>query len=204
MFTQDEYTGQTFKAETYTQEELIGTNFEDCTFVECNFTESVFKNCRFQQCKFENCDLSMAKVKGSIFRGVEFVKCRLLGINWTDASWGRKDTFQLIRSVDFDECILNFGSFFGLTLKNLRIIKCTAREVDFSEANFSKADFSGTDLQGSIFRNTTLEEANLVSAKNYSLSPTHNKITKARFSLPEAMALLYNLDIVLADDEGLN
>ena len=37
-----------------------------------------------------------------------------------------------------------------------------------------------------------------VDAKNYTIHPALNKLSKARFSLPEAMSLLYCLDIVIS------
>jgi uncharacterized protein YjbI with pentapeptide repeats len=72
--------------------------------------------------------------------------------------------------------------------------------VDFSDANLEKADFRGTDLEKSIFRNTDISGANFVGAKNYYISPQYNRLKGAKFSLPEAMSLLYGLEIVLEDE----
>lgn len=44
-----------------------------------------------------------------------------------------------------------------------------------------------------------LTKADLRQAKNYSIRPDSNKIKKAKFSLPEAMLLLYGLDIELEE-----
>jgi len=74
-----------------------------------------------------------------------------------------------------------------------------AREVDFREADLSDAEFSGTDLSGSIFINTILDGADFRRASDYNISPTENSISKAVFSLPEAMSLLYSMDIRLED-----
>jgi uncharacterized protein YjbI with pentapeptide repeats len=76
-----------------------------------------------------------------------------------------------------------------------------ALDVDFREADLSQADFAGTDLSDSMFVNTDLTEADLSRARNYHIDPSQNVLRQARFSLPEAMSLLYSLDIVLADDE---
>jgi hypothetical protein len=76
-----------------------------------------------------------------------------------------------------------------------------ALDVDFREADLSQADFAGTDLTGSLFSNTNLTEADLSDARNYHIAPGQNVLTRAKFSLPEALSLLYNLDIALAEGE---
>ena len=75
--------------------------------------------------------------------------------------------------------------------------------MDFREADLSETDFDGTDLSESLFLNTNLTEADFVGAMNYDISPEKNKLKGAKFSLPEAMSLLFNLDIILVD-EGNN
>ena len=76
---------------------------------------------------------------------------------------------------------------------------CVAREVDFAETNFSETNLRGTDFTAARFANTNLTKADLRQAKNYSIRPDSNKIKKAKFSLPEAMLLLYGLDIELEE-----
>jgi uncharacterized protein YjbI with pentapeptide repeats len=76
-----------------------------------------------------------------------------------------------------------------------------AVNVDFREADLSKADFGGSDLSDSLFLNTTLVEADLSRARNYTIAPNANELRKAKFSLPEAMSLLYNLDIDMSSDD---
>jgi uncharacterized protein YjbI with pentapeptide repeats len=63
-----------------------------------------------------------------------------------------------------------------------------------------EANLRGTDFEKSIFRQTNLEKADLVKAKNYMIPPDVNTLKKTKFSLPEAMALLYSMDIVLEED----
>ena len=79
------------------------------------------------------------------------------------------------------------------------MINCSAIDVDFRESDLSKADFTGTDLSDSLFLGTDLTEANFRRARNYHIDPGKNNITGAKFSLPEAMSLLYSMDIDLED-----
>ena len=43
-------------------------------------------------------------------------------------------------------------------------------------------------------------QADLSAARNCQISPTQNTVTKAKFSLPEALALLYSMDIELIEE----
>jgi fluoroquinolone resistance protein len=46
-----------------------------------------------------------------------------------------------------------------------------------------------------------LSGADLSQARNYMIDPGLNELKKAKFSLPEAMALLYNMDITLTGEK---
>lgn len=192
---QTEFVNEHFKEVAYKGEE-ISNEFLDCTFSDCSFGEVLFKNCRFHDCVFSRCDLSLAKVVGSSFQNTRFEKSKVIGINWTLASWSK---FLQKSPVHFYECVLDYSTFIGLSLKAIRIIECRARDVDFSEADLSEVDFSNTDLSGSHFRHTSLIKANFESASNYSIDVNLNEVSQARFSLPEAVSLLRSLDIVLVE-----
>ena len=119
-----------------------------------------------------------------------------MGINWTEANW---TAAKLGGPPGFFKCALNHSTFIGLSLKGIQIKDCTAIDVDFRDADLSQADFTGTDLAKSLFSKTNLTEADLSSARNYNIAPAHNILKQSKFSLPEAMSLLYNLDIILTD-----
>lgn len=140
----------------------------------------------------------MIQVDRSVFKNARFRDCRLMGINWTKASWGKREIAQLVKAVDFQGCMMNYSSFLGLNLQGVNFVGCTLLEVDFSEIDLRKADFSDSDLERAIFRNSDIREADFSKARNYTLSPQLNKIKGAKFSLPEAMSLLYSMDIDLA------
>jgi len=179
----------------------INTNLESCSFYECrfehcSFTETTFHKCRFVECFFNDCDLSLAEVPSSVLSGVHFDSSRLLGIDWTQADW---NSTSLGRPIGFSKCNISHSTFIGLKLRQIKIVDTTAQNVDFREADFSQADFDGTDLADSVFSNTNLSKADLSSARNYTISSDKNTIKESKFSLPEAMSLLFRLDIVLVD-----
>lgn len=198
---QEEFEGETFKKLALAGQRFSGKRFESCIFSKCAFNEAFFMACRFQDCTFTGCDFSMAHLDGCAFSGCRFDHCRLIGINWTETDWARQKTL-MIKPVDFHDCVLNHSLFMWMNLKRVAITGCTAQEVDFSEADLTGANCTGTDFHNSRFWHTNLTEADLTDAHDYAISPSLNTLKQTRFSLPEAMSLLYNLDIVLTETGG--
>ena len=192
FFTESEFYNKTFKGLNSNNNRSIHLKeFYDCTFKNCACIENDFIGCRFVDCVFEECDLSIVKVKRCVFRGVTFKDTKIIGVNWTESA--------IPVSVDFFDSVISYCNFMGLNLKGIRIIRCTAKEVNFVETNLTQASCKFTDFSGSQFLNTNLTRADFSDAKNYSISPDSNLLKKTKFSLPEAVSLLQNLDIVLTD-----
>ena len=191
-----EYEERSFDGLALAGKEVRAKEFADCTFTGCSFLETRFAGCRFVDCAFVRCDLSLCRVEDCSFTTVRFVDCQVIGVNWTEASW---PAFGLSYTIGFERCALSHSTFIGWRLKRVEMVDCQAREADFSEADLSLANCTGTDFEGSRFVHTDLTQADFRGAKNYAIAPNLNVLRKTRFALPEAMALLYGLDIVLTE-----
>jgi uncharacterized protein YjbI with pentapeptide repeats len=161
--------------------------------------ETRLQKCRFLNCKFNSCDLSLGKLPDSIFIDTSFHESKIIGVNWAQADW---PTADLGNPLIFSKSALNHSTFIGLDLHGIQVLDCQAVNVDFRESNLSQADFSGSDLSDSLFNHTDLSKANLSQARNYRIDPEKNDLKKARFSMPEAISLLYSMDIVLDNGEN--
>ncbi len=192
----DEYYAKSFVGLQLGSAELVGKEFDSCEFAQCDFSEATLTDCKFIDCRFKACNLSLLKVDESHFRAVEFDACKLVGVNWTRASWPR---VMLAPPLQFRECVLDESSFFGLQLPELIVEACKAREVDLREANLSGARFCHTDLSNSLFGRTSLRGADFVEAIGYNIDVFDNDIRNARFSRHEAVRLLDSLSIELVD-----
>jgi uncharacterized protein YjbI with pentapeptide repeats len=84
-----------------------------------------------------------------------------------------------------------------LKLPGIKLIDCEAKEVDFIETDLTNGVFKKTDLENSQFFKTNLSGADFSSARNYSIDVRNNILKKTRFSMPEALALLDGLDIII-------
>jgi uncharacterized protein YjbI with pentapeptide repeats len=185
----DEFDGQRF--ENYEAAGLVidGKEFSDCHFVGGRYANAEFRRCKLFRCTFSQCDLSNIRLNGSSLRTVSFAHAKLLGIDWTEAS--------ALVDLDLRHCVTNYGNFSQLRLPKLIMTDCVAHEVDFSGANLTDAQLSGTDLRGAVIAGTNLSKADFRGASGYSFSPVDNVVSKARFSMPEALALLEGLGIVI-------
>lgn len=169
--------------------EIRDQSFQNCRFVHCKIAECLLLDCSFETCVFEDCDVSLIDVTHTLFRRTYFMDCKAIGINWTQASSPV--------SIHFKDCVINYSVFFGMHLAKMKLLHCSAHEVNFAEANLANAIFRETDFFKSTFSMTNLTKADFEGAVNYSIHPSHNTLKKTIFSLPEAISLLSHLDIVL-------
>ncbi len=189
-----DYSDHTFKDLVLTGLQIRSSTFLGCIFERCFLVESIVENCRFIECLFKNCDCGLLQVPNSTFSGSRFEDTKLVGVNWSQANW---PDHWIGEPLAFNQCFLNHSTFLGIQLKAATFRRCEAVNVDFRQSDLSRADFAFTNLRDSLFQGTDLSMADLRFARNYQIDPSQNKVHKARFSLPEAMSLLYSMDIDL-------
>lgn len=193
------YHDQTFRELRLDAQVRREITFTDCRFVDCSFHEAALSACRFNGCQFTGCDLSLASLAGCLLSGVTFEKCKLIGVDWTRLDW---ESERLDLTLAFERCALNHSTFIGLDLAELTLRNCQAVNVDFRECSLRGGDLRGTDFNEALFLHSDLRGADLRQARNYSIAPHENQISGARFAMPEALALLYHLDIRLEESGG--
>jgi fluoroquinolone resistance protein len=176
----------------YNFESEINQEFSGCTFKNCDFSEKLFDKAEFIDCHFTSCNLSMAKFNNTILNKAFFTNCKLMGVDFSQCS-------RFLFSASFDNCILNFCLFHKNDLKNTIFKNCMLHEASFMECDLSNSKFLSCDLERCIFERSNLEKADFVTAINYTINPEINKLKKAKFSFPEVMGLLNDLDIVIVE-----
>ncbi len=164
------------------KDELSGYHFK-----ELDLTDAELKSAVFIDCKFERCNLANVSVLNVVLRGVVFEDCNLMGINWSEA---RKNG-----DFHFLGCKLDYGCFQAMDMRGARFENCSIREADFSDTNLAKANFRGSLLTATSFVKANLEKADFREAREYFMDPRFVKMKEAKFSFPEAVALLQALGI---------
>lgn len=193
---QQQYFAQSFKNLALQDLLCVGSEFEECTFVDCNFSSAVFERCNFINCSFSGCQLSLASLPYTRLFGVSFTECKLVGVDWTRATWSE---YHKDFEISFRQSILNDSSFFGLTLQGLILDECKVQDVDFREGDFSHAVMTYSDFTHSVFMRTNLQSADFTEATQYSINVLENQLQGAKFSKFEAVYLLESLGIELVD-----
>ena len=191
-----EYFDKQFEGLELSNKTIASKVFENCSFIRCNFSETDFKYSKFCDCVFEHCNLSFIKIKGCLFSFIKFQGSKLIGVNWAEAAWS---TIKIPCSLRFMECNLNGSTFFGVNLREAEFLKCRVHDVDFRESELIRANLQHSDFYNSLFVNSNLTEADFLYAAHYRINIKNNKITRAKFMLPEAVSLLSGLDIELID-----
>lgn len=183
VFDDEEYTGLKW-AKKITSD----TVFECCSFVGCDFSDAVFNSVKFIECKFTGCNLSMAKLSECELKGILFNGCKMLGINFSECS-------DLMFSVEFSNCILDYCSFERKKIIKTPFSDCSLRNADFSECDLTGSSFKNCDLLYTAFNRTNLKQVDFVSARSYIINPEANNIRKAKFSAEGLPGLLAKYDI---------
>ena len=187
----EEYFDQVFSGLEWVQGKVTAVTFDDCTFKDCHLNETHFQRCTFRDCQFQNCDLSLIDVEYCTFQRAKFQDCKLVGVNWAK--------IERIQWPEFHNCNLSYSTFMGLDLERLVITGCLAKEAYFDECNLTDANCTGTDFSDGRFFHTNLTRADFTDARNYFIAAHLNTLKKTKFAMPEALALLHGLDIILDD-----
>jgi uncharacterized protein YjbI with pentapeptide repeats len=180
-----------FESINYSEKTVTGMEFHGCTFKKCEFSNSRFANNKFLECSFDSCNLSMMSLQGSIVNDVKFKNCKILGVNFSECH-------NLLFSVMFDGCILDYASFMSKKMVKTKFKKTSLKETTFSLANITGSIFDECDLYGTVFNRTDLSSVNFSTSFNYTIDPELNNIKKAIFSADGIPGLLskYQIKIV--------
>lgn len=179
----------TINQESFQQSIKDSQEYIECTFRGVDFTSERLTLYKFIDCIFEKCNLSNVDVKNATFRNCEFIESKLLGINWVST--------QTLAHPKINQCQLDYGIFNSMILKKCEITNSSLKEVDFHGTDLTGSDFSGSDLYGANFTRANLTNCDFRGAKNYSIEPIYTIVSKAKFSLPEAISLLKSFDVTI-------
>jgi fluoroquinolone resistance protein len=179
-----------YEGQNFGQNAFKRADYEQCTFHNCQFACVDLTGIIFSECQFVDCDFSNAQIGNTGFREVTFKQCKLMGVRFDRCH-------TLLLSFTFQNCILNFSSFYNLKMKGTKFSGCKLHEVDFTSTDLSHTQFQNCELDRATFDETVLEGADLRTALNFIINPDANRIKKARFSVDGALSLLDKYRIIV-------
>lgn len=167
-----------------------GVTFLNCTFSDSDLMETDFNGAHLVECRFVGCELALSDFTDAVFQEVVFENCRLTGINFSLLQQG-----ALGVHAKFRDCDLSFASFRGMDLTTCSFTGCVFNEAEFQRCNLTKVSFDDCDFSRCTFSANNLKEADLRTARNYVISAEGNQVRGMKVSLPEAVSLLSALGI---------
>lgn len=180
---------ETFTGVAGDNAELRSASFSRCVFRNSSFQFARLTNCTFEHCVFDCCNLSLLHLHATRIIRAKFLNSKLSGINWSGTSG--------FFSATFNGCVLDNSSFTSMNLSKYLFQACSFRDASFMDTKLVHAAFEECDLRNCTFHNTDLSHADFSTAYNYFISADTNRLYKAVFSLPEAVSLLSNFNIIL-------
>jgi len=181
---------QTFSNIDYSEKKLINSEFINCVFSSCNFSKSDLSNNDFLDCKFKSCNFSLTILQHTGLKNIKFTGSRLLGIDFSVCN-------SFLFTVSFQDCQLDYSSFFQRKMKSTQFVDCSLKQVDFGEVDLSGSVFHNCDLEDAVFNRSNLEKTDFRTVRNFQIDPEQNKMKQAIFSVVNLAGLLgkYNLRV---------
>jgi uncharacterized protein YjbI with pentapeptide repeats len=178
--------GDAFKDETFDGLELPaasleGKEFSGCTFRNLKLAESRWDGARLEDCVFDDCDLTRL-VPGQIaLRGVEFRRCKMMGIEWVGLA-PHPD-------MRFSDCNLRYCSFIALRAGKTPFVRCALIDASFVDMDLAASTFDDCQLEGARFEGCDLRGATFATSRGLRFDPARNRVQDVSIALEAAVLL---------------
>ncbi len=190
-----EYAGEEFSGLRLEEGGFHGILFEDCLFADCRFQGLSLHACQFTGCHFARCRLGGLQFDNVQAMGNSFEDCAVLGLDWSALLDPRKQDLGFLPFDSFARCTLHHCVFFHLDLRKFSFAGCDLSGSFFEGCKLNGAAFPGCLLRGTAFSHNDLSDADFREASEYGFSIEGNQVKGAKFSMPEAVNLLYGLGL---------
>jgi len=164
--------------------------FEEYHFRHFDFSQTQLPGRRFNDCLFESCNLAGVSLSRVSLQNVAFVGCKLLGLEFNACP-------DLLFGVHFEQCQLDYASFYGKKMPYTRFVDCSLQEANFTETDLTGVDFQRCQLRRAVFHHARLLGADFRTAQEVALDPEVNELKEARFALPSLPGLLTKYGLVI-------
>jgi uncharacterized protein YjbI with pentapeptide repeats len=118
-----------FEKEDFSEHTLHKGFYENCRFIDCNFSNTNLAEFNFSDCSFSGCNLSTVTLTKTVFADVQFKECKMIGLHFEDCN-----PAPFIAS--FEDCVLDFSSFYKVKIKKFIFKKSTIRDGGFYRCRF--------------------------------------------------------------------
>jgi fluoroquinolone resistance protein len=177
----DSFEDEAFADLDLSRVDVTNKEFLRCTFTNVQLPDADLSGARLDECLFNSCDLSRARATNLAARGVAFVRCRLMGLDFSE--------LRPTPSLVFEHCTLQYATFGAANLTGTRFTSCKLVEVNFFGTRLADADFTDSDLTSSRFDGCDLRGAQFAAARGFYADPSKNVVTGAHVNVETALTI---------------
>lgn len=148
------------------QELIRGFTLQNEDLSRLGFVKTVFEGCKFQGCDFErtewidvclrDCDLSGSRIVDGYLKRCEFVNCKGVGVDLTDA---------VLQDISFQGCNFRYSNFSGASWNAVKIESSNWSRANMAQCQFSKIEFAEVDFLGTSFFQSPLSGIDFTSCQ---------------------------------------
>ncbi|WP_294629558.1 pentapeptide repeat-containing protein [uncultured Bacteroides sp.] len=165
-------------------------SFANCTFRNLAFSECKFRSCQLTDVRFENCDLSNLSFAGSSLYRVEFIACKLLGTNLSEAT---------INHMLLHDCHAGYINLSMSKMNQVRFAHSQLRNGSLNDCRFSSVAFDSCDLVEADFLHSSLRGIDLSTSRINGITLNIGDLKGAVITSLQAMDLLPLLGVIIKD-----
>lgn len=176
-----------------------GVELRDLELEECDIVGGVLERTSWRRCTLDGCTFTGVNLSMSEFVDVRFSDCTMRDTKAQAVAWaGLRSGGLARRSVWFERCRLDYGTFVGVDVRGMRFTSCSLVDADFAEADCREVEFVDCDLSGARFAGADLRGALLAQVRGLALDVREARTRGLRVDPSVALDLVaaIGIDIV--------
>lgn len=99
----------------------------------------------------------MTKMQSTSLQNITFKDSKILGIQFDTCN-------NFLLEFSFENCILNFASFYGMKIPKTKFRECILQEVNFTGTDIHDGVFENCDFTRAVFHRTNLRNSDFTSS----------------------------------------
>lgn len=170
-------------------------DLEDCRVTGGVLERTTWTRCTLEGCTFTGVNLSMSRLVDVRLSDCVIEDSKAQAVAWT----GLRSSGLAQRSVWFERCRLDYGSFMGVDCRGMRFEACSLVDADFAEADCRAVEFVDCDLSGTRFARTDLRGALFSGSRGLHLDLREARTQGLRVDAQAALDLVAGMGIEVVD-----
>ena len=177
-----------------------GTQIDDVDLEDCRIEAAVLELTVWRRCTLDACTLTGVNLSRASLVDVRISDCTMRdskaqAVNWSGVRRGALAN----RTLTFDGCRLDYGSFTEVDIRGMRFLRCSLVDADFGGADAREVEFVDCDLSGARFAEADLRGGLVVGATGLSLDVRETRTVDLRIDPAGALGLVQALGMEVVD-----